>query len=108
MLFENQFHDQREMVGQARRLIPFCERRKTMTHAEAVCSAVQQIVRSRSDDDETGILARAVLELLSETERLGVGEQTLGTELMRTKLAVRRLKRKVEPPPRAVIRISTK
>jgi len=79
-----------------------------MTRAEAVCSAVQRIVRNRPEDDDTGILARAVLELLIETERLGVGEQTLGTELMRTKLFVRRLKKKVAPRSKSVIRIRTK
>jgi hypothetical protein len=79
-----------------------------MTRAEAVCSAVQRIARSRPDDDDTGILARAVLELLFETERLGVGEQTLGTELMRTKLFVRRLKKEVAPGPKPVIRLRTR
>ena len=79
-----------------------------MTRAEEVCFAVQRIVRSRPENDDTGILARAVLELLVETERLGVGEQTLGTELMRTKLFVRRLKKNVVPRPKSVIRIRTK
>jgi hypothetical protein len=79
-----------------------------MIRAEAVHYAVQRIARSHPEDDDTGILARAVLELLVETERLGVGEHTLGTELMRTKLFVRRLKKKVSPRPKPVIRIRTK
>jgi vacuolar-type H+-ATPase subunit D/Vma8 len=77
-----------------------------MTRAEAVCSAVQRIVRNRPEDDDTGILARAVLELLVETERLEVGEQTLGSELMRTKLFVRRLKKKLAPRSKSVIRVT--
>jgi hypothetical protein len=79
-----------------------------MTRAEAVCTAVQRIVRNHSEDDDTGILARAILELLAEYERLGVGEQTLGTELMRTKLFVRRLKKKLSPRSKPVITIRTK
>jgi methylphosphotriester-DNA--protein-cysteine methyltransferase len=93
-------------------ILPGCRtkptRGKNMNRAELVCTAVQRIARNRPEDDETGILARAVLELLFETERLGVGEQTLGTELMRTKLRVRRLKKKMAPRSPSVIRIRTK
>ena len=76
-----------------------------MLSQATICASVQKIARVRHEADDTAILARAILQLLWEVERLGIDDRTLAGELRRTRSVVRKLKSR---SPRAVIRLKAK
>lgn len=76
-----------------------------MLSPAAISTAVQRVARARHESDDTAVLARAVLQLLCQVERLGVDDRTLAFELRKTKASLRRLRTKTTPRPRPVIRI---
>ena len=65
-----------------------------MLSQATICAAVQKIARVRHECDDTAILARAILQLLWEVERMGIDDRTLAGELRRTRAAVRKLRNK--------------
>jgi len=77
-----------------------------MLSQATICAAVQKIARVRHEADDTAILARAILQLLWEVERLGIDDRTLAGELRRTRSVVRKLKSRT--PRRTMIRLKTK
>lgn len=63
-----------------------------MMSQAAIFAAVQRIARVRHEADDTAVLSRAILQLLWEVERLGIGERTLAGELRRTRSTVGKLR----------------
>lgn len=78
-----------------------------MLSQSAICAAVQRVARAGHEADDTAILARAVLQLLWDVERLRVDDRTLAGELRRTRSSVRRLRSKTRTRAGAVLQNRT-
>ncbi len=65
-----------------------------MLSQAAICAAVQRVARARHESDDTAILARAVLQLLRDVERLRIDDRTLAAELRRNRTGVKKLRPK--------------
>lgn len=65
-----------------------------MLNQATICAAVQRVARAGHESDDTAILARAVLQLLWDVERLRVDDRTLAGELRRTRSSIKKLRAK--------------
>ena len=74
----------------------------------ALFTAVQRVAKACHEADDTAILARAVLQLMCEVERLDVNDRTLIGELRQTKSSFRRLKANGTGRKRPIARIKIK